>query len=105
MYYLIRLRADTEDELIAALPWFRDAGEDGEPMWVLASHHHAFDPIGALELTPPRLLADGIVEVGDVDTRYHANLLLDDAHPFAATITAAVEPFRCNPSDPRRTFA
>lgn len=106
MLYLIRLRADTEDELAAALPWFRGIGENGEPVWVLASPHHALDVIGPLELSPPRMNAEGEIEAtAEIDGRFHANLALDDAHPFATAITAAVEPLRCDPPDPRRTFA
>ena len=102
---LMYLRAETEGALITALPWFRGRDENGEPVWLSASHHHALDAIGPLELTPSRMRPDGTVEVGDVDTRFHANLLLADTHSDAAAILEAAAPYRISVTTPRRTFA
>lgn len=103
----IHLRATDEAALADALPQLRGTDGDGSPCWLLASHHHALDPIGHLALT--QAVVDP--ETGDVvtpaviDDAFHANLRLLETHPEHNAIMAACEPFAVHPANPRRAFA
>jgi len=95
------LRAETEAELIAALPMLRE-GED----WIETGPNHAFDPIPALVLDEGQLAEDGesfavppILAPG-----FHANLRLSALHPARAEIEAAIVSFVVAPDHPRRVF-
>lgn len=69
------LRAATEAELAAALPWARDAG--GE--WVCYAKGYAIDLIGAVETVAATIDGNGAVVTPAVfDDRFHANLRLID---------------------------
>lgn len=92
------LRADSEAALKAAIPFAVSA--EGE--WIVASHQWAFDPIGAVVVTPAVLGLEGeVVEPAVLDARFHANLRLLDA---------MIEPFvpiemRVAPLTPSRVWA
>ena len=45
-YIDLYLRADTEDDLIAAIPWARGEDESGEPVWRTGGDGWALDIIG-----------------------------------------------------------
>lgn len=102
-----RLRAATEAELAAALPWFRGTDPDGAPCWLAASHHHALDPIGPLVLTPALLVPETgeQLEPAVCAEGWHANLRLAEAHPEHAAIVVACAPLVVHPTNPRRAFA
>lgn len=97
----LMLRADDEATLAAALPMLRDGG-----VWVTASHHHALDLIGPVEIAPATLdEAGGIVTPATLDERFHLNLRLRDDCPDCEAIQATAAPFVVTPGDPARVWA
>lgn len=80
----VYLRADTEADLAAALPWLRN--DDGE--WQ-APAGCALDIIGSVATMPAVLDAEGnVVEPAALDTRCHANLRCP--HQMLAQVPDAV---------------
>jgi len=68
----IYLRADTEADMIAALPWAR-----GEAGWITGGDGWALDVIGPVVTSPGEYDEDGTEIVAPVvDGRFHANLRL-----------------------------
>ncbi len=98
------LVADTEADMIAALPFARDADENGNAMWQRSGNGWALDPIGPLCTTPAVIGADMIVVTPAViDERFHANLRLYGLGlDLQAGIPAAVI---VAPVNPRRVWA
>jgi len=99
------LRADAEADLIAALPMLRGIGEDGAAVWRPGA------PGWALLVIGPMVRADAVVDdegavltPAEMDTRCHANLLLDDERcPDATTILVAAAPLTIDvPREKRR---
>lgn len=80
------LRADTEAELIAALPWARGEDEDGGEYWLTAGPGWALDVIGPVARL--REFAGAEIEPPVIDGRFHANLRL--AAPGVVSVTEAV---------------
>lgn len=102
MFTDIYLRADTEAELKAALPWAVDDGD-----WVLASPDHALDLIGPV-MTADAVMGEPDPETGEpvietppvFDTGFHANLRCIGG--FAPEIPAELI---VRPKHPRRVWA
>ena len=102
MHRDICLRADTEADLKAALPW---AVEDGE--WRTSGEGYALDLIGPIQ-TADAIMGEPdpetgelvIIEPGERDERYHANLRLVDG--FDPDVPEGVI---IHPSQQRRVFA
>jgi hypothetical protein len=98
------LCAETEADMIAALPFLRGTDQDGQPCWLTAGAGHSLDLIGPLETAPAVIgIIDGLPEVRTpavVDARYHVNLrcLPEMAARIPPEIVVA-------PAAPRRVFA
>ena len=102
MHRDICLRADTEADLKAALPW---AVEDG--VWRTSGEGYALDLIGPIQTTdaimgePDPETGEALVETpAEFDNRFHANLRLVDG--FAPDVPEGVI---IHPSQQRRVFA
>lgn len=100
------LRAESEDDLAAALPMLRGTAEDGSEVWITGSAHHALDSGIPIVVTPAVQGEDGEVEEPAIlDEHFHANLRLLDGHPDWDAILAASELFRVEPAASQRVFA
>lgn len=107
---VIRLRADTEQDLIDVLPMLRwSSSVEGEPPsgWITDDHGLTFVALGPLTITPAVMAEDGetVVTPAVVDHRFHADMQIRPAHPHYSAIAAAVEPFVVTPAHPRHEFA
>lgn len=103
----LHLRAGDEETLAGALPQLRGAAMDGSPCWLVSGPHHVFDAIGVLVLTPPAVdpVTGDVTAPAVLDTRWHANLRVDGAHPDHDAILVACGPYTVVPTEPRRVFA
>ncbi|MFP5516925.1 MAG: hypothetical protein ACLGJC_28060 [Alphaproteobacteria bacterium] len=106
----LRLRANTEAALIAALPMLRGEDADGAPFWLIAGPVCDVDVIGPLALTAPVTDPDSgeVATPAVVDERFHANIrgprIGADPDAWAAIVSAA-EPFTLTEvNNPRRRF-
>ena len=101
------LRADTEADLKAALPWalYGDDAPEGfeEGDWrESVRFQYALDLIGPITVTDAVMDEDGetVLTPAVVDDGFHANLRLIDG--FAPDVPAE---FIVHPTNPRRVFA
>lgn len=69
MFINLHLRADTEQDLIEALPEFHDGEE-----WITGSVDYALDVIGAIENQPAVYDEDELVSPATYYDGFHANL-------------------------------
>lgn len=106
----LRLRADDEAALIAALPMLRGEDAGGAPCWLTAGPVCDLDVIGPLALTAPVTDPESgeVATPAIVDERFHANLrgprLGSDPAEWEA-IVAAAEPYTlAEVNNPRRRF-
>lgn len=94
------LRFPDEATAIATLPQFHDA-ENG---WHLASHVHALDPVGALEIIAAVLDLTGQYPVEVTPAvfaeGFHVNLLTDDD-----ALLAVLRDFIITPTNRKRVWA
>mgnify|MGYP001135572777 CR=1 FL=1 len=69
------LRADTEADMIAALPWARAIDPAGDAVWTRSTESYALDLVGAV-VTAPGTYGDDhtVIMAPTLDTRFHANL-------------------------------
>ncbi len=102
MIYLdLYLRADTEADLIAALPFARWTDDDEIAHWNRDADEWALDLIG-----PMMVSAGTYDEAGDeltppvIDNRFHANMRCSEA--IAALVPEAIQ---VAPDNPRRVWA
>lgn len=71
----IYLRAETEAELVAALPWAREQDGDADPHWATGGEGWALDIIGPVVIAAGSYDDDGAELAAPViDRRCHANL-------------------------------
>ena len=82
---ILYLRADTEQNLIDALPFARGVDFDSNPIWIRTTHDFTLDIIGALSNDDATVDGNGeVVTQPAQKPGFHANLLCTDA--IAATI-------------------
>lgn len=85
----IYLRAETEADIIAALPFARDVDGDGDGFWIDATRDFALCIIGPVTVTPGVYDDDGAeITPPVIDARFHANMRCTEA--FAAKVPSAI---------------
>ena len=84
------LRADTEADLIAALPWARIDDEDTGPRWLDGGDGWALSIVGPVVTAPGAYDEDGAeIEPPTIDGRFHANLRVASAE-LAESVPAEI---------------
>lgn len=102
---VLHMAASDEAALIVALPHLRRDDGRGE-VWISTGPFHALDTTVVIELAPAKPTGDGrSVTAAAQAEGFHVNLQLLPGHPDYAAILAAAEPYRVNPTTPRRVFA
>ncbi|WP_054312926.1 hypothetical protein [Mesorhizobium sp. 1M-11] len=83
------LRADTEADMIAALPWARAIAPAGDGVWNRSTESYALDLVGAVVTAPGVYGEDhAVITQPTLDDRFHANLRC--TAEIAAQVTANI---------------